>query len=178
MKMSDINKYLLLTLLIHRRTKEKYYKDFEDFKRTDFEKLKKGLWLHIDEIPDDFLKRIEQSYFWPPWRFNDIAGFVEIKLENPWTIVADIYKYRGRYSKKKPFLYYPVYASKNFEPNNDSSLKIAIKKLVRLTQSRFETKRWKIEFDELYSDNIDYFSILKNRGVETADTRKYIKYQI
>ncbi len=176
--MFDYKNNLLLTLLIHRRSKEKYYKDFEDFKRADFQKLIKDLWIPIDEIPDDFLKRIEQSYFWPPWRFNDIAGYVEIRLENPWTIVADVYKNTGRYSKKKSFLFHPVYASENIEPNNLESLKNAIKKLVSLTQSRFQTRRWKIEFDEVFSDNIDYFSILKKRGVETEDTRKYVEFQI
>ena len=116
--MSDRNR--LMTLLIHRRTREKYYRDHDKF----VDKQKK--WLEsIRHEPFEALPKDRQIYyldrwFWPPWRFNDIVGFAEIEMETPWTVIGHLYLPEGRVTSatKKPLFLNYACTSADFEPGN------------------------------------------------------------
>ena len=97
---------ILLTILIHRRTREKYYLEHE------LHVAKQKAWLEdirqepIDAIPKDRQTHSLDSWFWPPWRFNDIDGFAEVELETPTDIIGHLYLPEGRISRvtKKPLM--------------------------------------------------------------------------
>ena len=92
-------------------------------------------------------------------------GFAEIVLENDWTIIANLYLKRGRYSYKKPFLldYDYACATEHFEPGNLKSLQNSIREITKQIKRHIRPKRWVLEFDEAVVNNTDFFAILEER---------------
>ena len=79
---------LLLTLLIHRYSREKYYQK-HDLHVAKQKKRLEGLRQEpFDALPKDRQTQYLDQWFWPPWRFNNIAGFAEIELETDFTVIA------------------------------------------------------------------------------------------
>jgi hypothetical protein len=165
----------LLTLLVHQRTKEKYYKDHEHYIQKEMKKVEKNHGEPFQELarkhPNLFSK---DNWFWAPWRFNNIVGFVEIRLENPWTIIADLYQQDGRYYRKKPYLLNYATSSIEFIPNNLNSLQKSIEELIKELDKLFSIKHYVLEYDLVLINHIDFLEVLKRRGVNLEDNRSYL----
>jgi hypothetical protein len=96
---------VLLTLLIHRRTREKYYQEHNQHIAMQKAWLEEIRHEPFESMPKDRQTYYLDSWFWPPWRFNDIVGFAEIELETPTEIIGHLYMpERSTRVTKKPLL--------------------------------------------------------------------------
>jgi hypothetical protein len=162
---------LLLTLLIHRSTREKYYHDHD----TYVEKQKK--WLEsinkqpFGTLPLDTQTKITDTWFWPPWRFNDLVGFAEIELENDWTVVGHLYLPEGRVRKgtKKPLLLNFVCASANFKQDDLNGLQEAIIEVAEQLQSIVAKRKWKLEFGRDLVEHTDFLAMISARKMNNVE---------
>jgi len=156
---------LLLTLFIHRYSREHYYKKFDEW----VEKQKafiESIWKEpFTNLPEERQSYYRNQWFWAPWRYNNLVGFAEIVLENDWTIISNLYLKRGRYSYKKPFLleYDYACASAEFEPGDIESLREAIFDIAKQIEVIIKPKKWKLEFDEAVVSQTNFFAILEER---------------
>ena len=154
----------ILTLLIHFRTREEYYKDFQKAKRREIELLEKGLGRLYMELSESFKHYMEEEFSWPPWRFNDIVGYAVIRFENDWTMVADLYLPQNRItrtSKAKSFHLNYVVTETHLETLDLPHIRIAIYKLITQLEEILKKKKWHLEFDRSLIDNTDFLAILK-----------------
>ncbi len=157
------NQTLLLTLLIHRRTKEKYYKDHDQYVEKQKDLLEKSWHEPFTALADERKAYFLDLWFWSPWRFNDIVGYAEIEMETPWSIIGHLYIQEGRISTRKPFMLNYACASAECEPGDLHSLREAIVEVVHDLQCILGKNR-KIEFDRSIVDHTDYISLLKARN--------------
>lgn len=156
---------LLLTLLIHRYSREKYYQ------KHDLRVSKQKKWLEgirqesFDDLPKDRQTQYLDQWFWPPWRFNNIVGFAEIELETEWTVIGHLYLPEGRYTcvEKKSLLLNYACASAQFEQNNLNSLRRAIVEVAEQMQSIVAERKWIIEFDEEMVEYTDFLKMINDR---------------
>jgi hypothetical protein len=159
------NDNLLLTLLIHRYPREKYYQ------KHDLDVAKQKKWLEgirqesFDALPKDRQSQYLDQWFWLPWRFNDIVGFAEIELETDWTVIGHLYLPEGRYTpvKKKSLVLDYACASTQFEQNNLDSLRQAIIEVAEQMQSIVAKRKWNLEFDEEIVKYTDFLKMINER---------------
>jgi hypothetical protein len=140
-------RYLLLILPIHRSSYDKYYADHDKYvinMKAKLNKIYKYYDLSFDKLSEESKARFEERWFYPPWIFNDIIGFLNIGSDYDGRLSGDIYLkrkyfhkesfqrvYMKYYStlKKNQFLYYSTkmpnyYIDLN---NNYSYIKAALK---------------------------------------------------
>ena len=117
---------LLLTLVVHKNTEAQYYHKHDLFAARQKKQLEE-----IRKEPFESLLKDRQSFyldtwFWPPWRFNDIAGFAEIELETAWTVSGHLYLPKGWASVKKPLYLNFACASASFEKDSLAGLRAGV----------------------------------------------------
>ena len=152
---------VLLTLLIHRRTKEEYYQEH------DLHIAKQKAWLKdirrepFDSMPEDKRTHYLDSWFWPPWRFNDIVGFAELELETPTDIIGHLYLPKGRITKvtKKPLLLNYACASVHFENDDLQSLQDAIFEVIEQLNSLVRKRKWILEINQEVIEHTDFLAM-------------------
>ena len=157
---------VLLTLLIHQDTRYQYYhkhdlyvaeqkKRVEGFRQEPFDALSEEKQIHYLD-----------TWFWPPWRFNNIVGFAEIELETDSTVVGHLYLPEGRATKveKKPLLLNFACASASFEQDNLQSLREAIVAVTEQLKSILAERNWKLEFSEESVYHTDYLMMIRERN--------------
>ena len=156
---------LLLTLLVHRYSREQYYHKHD----LHVEKQKK--WLEgirkesFDNLPKDRQTYYLDGWFWPPWRFNDIAGFAEIEMETEWTVIGHLYLPEGRFTRveKKPILLNYACASAQFEQDNLNSLRQSIIEVAKQLQMIVAERKWLLEFREEMVKFTDFLEMMNER---------------
>ena len=158
---------LLLTLLIHQYKEEQYY-----FKH-DLYVSKQKKWLEeirnepFDSLPADRQTYYLDSWFWPPWKFNNIVGFAEIERETEWTVVGQLYLPKGRASRvmKKPLFLNFVSASAGFERGNLQSLQEAIINTAEQMKSIVEKHKWVLDFYPEMVKYTDFLAMIRERNI-------------
>ena len=156
---------LLLTLLVHRYSREQYYH------KHDLHVAKQKKWLEgirqesFNDLPQGRQTYYLDQWFWPPWRFNNIVGFAEIELETDWTVIGHLYLPEGRYTRveKKSLLLNYACASAQFEQNNLNSLRKSIVEVVKQMQSIVGERKWILEFDEEMVEYTDFLKMIDER---------------
>ena len=103
----------LLTLLVHLRNREQYYDEHTAFVEKQWRDLRQTNALLSDEEFDAWRERHrseqEARWFWPPWRYNDIVGYVRVYYDGGQRVVAEAYLPKKRISrqlKRKEFYWY------------------------------------------------------------------------
>jgi len=103
----------LLTLLVHLRTETQYYEQHAAVVEKRWRDLRQTNALLSDEEFEAWRRRHcseqEARWFWPPWRYNDIVGYVRVYYDGGQRIVADAYLPKKRISrqlKRKEFYHY------------------------------------------------------------------------
>jgi hypothetical protein len=153
---------LLLTLLVHRQTRENYYRDH------DLYVAKQKAWLEeIRQEPFDAMPEERQTYyldtwFWAPWRFNNIVGFAEIELETQTDIVGHLYMpERMTRVTKKPLLLNYACAAAHFEKDDLQSLRTAIFKVIKQLKSMLKDRKWILEVNQELINHTDFLAMIK-----------------
>ena len=160
------NRRVLLTLHVHRRTRDKYYLEH------DLYVVKQKAWLEeilqepFESIPHDRQTYYLDIWFWPPWRFNDIVGFAEIELETSTELIGHLYLPKGRVSRatKKPLFLNYACASAQFEKDDLQSLQNAIREIAQQLKSIVKERKWILEIRQELINNIDFLAMIKEMG--------------
>jgi len=160
----------LLTLLIHRRTREQYKRDHDKFVAKQKRLLEALRGQPFDALPHERQVDYLDRWFWPPWRFNDLAGFAEIELETPWTVIGHMDLPEGRVAAatKKPLLLDYACTTANCEENDERSLRTAIIDVAKQLQQQLSKRKWRLEFD---SAMLEYTDFLSTVAVNEEDLR-------
>jgi len=93
-------RYSLFFLPIHHYTYKKYYQRHDEYVRKEKEKMNKEWDQPFDKLSENTLISWENMWYWPPWKFNDIVGYLEIGTEGGDCLTADVYLKRKHLPRK------------------------------------------------------------------------------
>jgi hypothetical protein len=88
------------SLPIYKRDHEKYNEDHEEDlgkRKIHFSNL---CGTPFDELNKDLKYSMEQRWYWPPWKFNDIVGYLNIGMDGGNCLTADIFLRRKYFPRK------------------------------------------------------------------------------
>lgn len=57
----------------------------------------------FDQFSENYKRLLTMSWWWPPWKFNDIVGYLEIGTDGGTCLTADIYLKRKYLPKGHPY---------------------------------------------------------------------------
>lgn len=135
----SVLRYSLITLLIHHYSYEKYYQRHDEY----VEKENKKSGVPFEQLSEISRKRREDLWWWPPWKFNDIVGFIEIGMDIGDYLTADIYLKRkylprdhvnrriGFRSRTHEFLYFIETNKVPVREKKNESYLIALNKVLK-----------------------------------------------
>lgn len=86
-------------LPIHRRSYEAYYEAHKKWEEPRRQEVEKDWGKSFDNLPTRVQVQWNEMWFWPPWRFNDIAGFLDIGMDGGTCLTANIYLKRKFFPK-------------------------------------------------------------------------------
>lgn len=159
---------VLLTLLIHRRTREKYQDEHEQYIESQKVWLEEIHQESFESLPEDRQIHYLNSWSRPPWRFNDIVGFAEVELENSTSMIAHLYvPDRTTRVTKKPFLLNYACASAHFDENNLKSLRSAIFDIIAQLELLIKDRKWVLEVNSELINHVDFLAMIEE--LENAD---------
>ena len=95
-------RYVLLALPIHRRSFAAYYQAHDrevQAHRTELEREWGGQ--PFDELPAHIRLAWKDRFYWPPWFFNDIVGFLKIGTAED-ALLADVFLQRRFFPPTAP----------------------------------------------------------------------------
>ena len=87
----SVLRYSFFSLPIHCYSHEKYYQRHDEYVKKQTIEFARHSPVPLDELSEDTRASFEQLVWWPPWKFNDIVGFVEIGTDAGYEIAATIY---------------------------------------------------------------------------------------
>jgi hypothetical protein len=96
-------RYVLLTLPIHRRSFADYYRHHDEevaARREEVEREWGGQ--PFDELPPHIRLYWKDQWHWPPWFFNDAAGYVKVGSDGESSLLADLFLERRYFPPTAP----------------------------------------------------------------------------
>jgi hypothetical protein len=96
-------RYVLLALPIHRRSFAEYYEQHDREVRARREELERE-WggQPFDELPAHIRLAWKDRWYWPPWFYNDIAGYVKIGSDGGDALLGDVFLARRFFPPTAP----------------------------------------------------------------------------
>lgn len=122
---------------------EKYYQRHDEYVEREKKKVERDWRTPFDQLSESNKRWLEDFLWWPPWKFNDIVGFVEIGMDIGDCLTADIFLKRkylpkthpsrrsGRKKKTHDFLYYCEIHKVTVRGEDNKSYLEALKKIIR-----------------------------------------------
>ena len=98
----SIVRYPLFFLPIHHYTYETYYKRQKDYEEKEKKKHEKNYGEPFDKLSDSQKRWYENYWWWPPWKFNDVIGYLDIGTDGGDCLTADIFLKRKYLPKGHP----------------------------------------------------------------------------
>ena len=95
-------RYVLLTLPIHRRSFARYYEEHDREVRSHRAELERE-WGGgaFEELPPHVRLAWKDRWYWPPWYFNDIVGYLKIGSADD-AVLADLFLERRYFPPTAP----------------------------------------------------------------------------
>jgi hypothetical protein len=157
----SILRYPLFFLPIHHYTRKKYYQRHDEHVKKEKRKEEKDWGEPFEKLSEENRSWLERSWWWPPWKFNDIVGYLDIGTDIGNCLTADIYLKRKYLPKehhykriRKPNDFLPFRGISRFpvrERKNDvylSALDDLIAKAKKVIKKRNRTfELWLPPFD-------------------------------
>jgi len=157
----------LLTLFVHLRSYEQYYKEQKEFAERYIQDMAMRSTSALDSL-DESIKYwrkkadhdpyfYDRNLFWPPWRYNDIVAFVKIYYDGGSRILANIYypnKRVSRQLKRKSFFYQCDFQMPLLELSN-KEIRKGINTLIEELDKYFNKRKWHLEYDKELISCID-----------------------
>ena len=169
---------LIATLLVHLRTQEQYEREAE----ADWEKKWNAVRAPCETDGEFYARREEQSatFRWPPWRFNDVVGFVEIIYDGGTRLMSMGHLPKERISrqlKRKTFYhvasgYGKITDVHMMRPFTQTILREALSDLLRDTDEWFAEQGRHLEYDPHWFGCLDVKKLLdlRPRSADRAAT--------
>lgn len=92
----------LLTLPVHKRTREKYYQEHDEWMERQKPAVEKSWRCSFEELPPHIRIHWQDRWYWPPWFFNDVVGFVQFGCDEDGAATADVYLKRRYFRLSSP----------------------------------------------------------------------------
>jgi hypothetical protein len=154
----------IVTLLVHLRTRDRYYEEHDAFVEEEWRyRRETGPWSSDEEF-DAWRERnrahFEQYWFWPPWRYNDIVGYVHVYYDGGQRVVAEAYLPKKRISrqlKRKEFYWYGKIGEGWMSKVDNEGLRQAIMAAVKQASRRLAERRTPLhlEYDFHFIECLD-----------------------
>ena len=162
-------KKLIATLLVHLRTQQQYEEENQaslQKKVSEWQTTMGGLaeWLESEQG-----KGLIAHWWWPPWRFNDIVGFVEIVYDGGTRLMSIGHLPRKRISrqlKHKTFYHYgvPGYGKITdvhmMRPFTEKIVREALSELLSDTDQWFSERGLHLECDHYWFECLDVKTLI------------------
>jgi len=163
----------LLTLFVHLRSYEQYYKEQKEFAEKyiqDMAMRSLSAFGSLDDSVNYWRKKADHDpwfhdqLFCPPWRYNDIVAFVKIYYDGGSRILANIYypnKRVSRQLKRKSFFYQCDFQMLLLELSN-KEIRNGINSLIEELDEFFNKRKWHLEYDKELISCIDFKKLIRS----------------
>lgn len=94
----------LIFLPIHRHSKKDYYEKHRKWVQPKKEHIEEQYGKPFNQLSHETQVQWEMRWYWPPWKFNDIVGYLDIGMDGGDCMTADIYlkrKWLPRHLKRR-----------------------------------------------------------------------------
>lgn len=98
----SVLRYSLFFLPIHHYTREKYYQRQDEYSEKQKRETEKAWGMPFEQLSEHYKRLLTNSWWRPPWKFNDIVGYLEIGTDGGTCLTADIYLKRKHLPKEHP----------------------------------------------------------------------------
>lgn len=175
--------YPLFFLPIHRHTQSKYYKKEKEYIEKQKREFEKTSYAPFDQISYEDKIRWLDRWVRPPWKFNDIVGYLDIGINFGNDLTAVIYLKRKCFPRsdgirrgattleKNEFLYFcevnriPIKNRNSNESYLQALGKILYETKKILIQSNRKYKIWTPHFDFGCFNFIEAFKQIKEKSI-------------
>lgn len=173
----------LFLLPIHRSTYENYYQRHDERVLVKKKELE-AYGTKFDQLSRDRQVLWEEMWFWPPWKFNDIVGYLDIGVDVHQCMAGTIYLKRKHFSKESwerrsrhrtslensQFLWYGTVGNISVNANHNSSFFSALSQVLDEARSTIKqrNRNFKLWIPPFGFDCIDFVKAYKQ-------TKKKIK---
>jgi len=97
----SILRYPLLSFPIHHYSYKEYYERHVLYVEKEKKWVEKGSPGPFDEFSEGAKFTWEETWWWPPWKFNDIVGYLEVGMDIGRSLTGDIYLKRKYFPKDR-----------------------------------------------------------------------------
>jgi len=87
----SVLRYPLFFIPVHHYTYERYYQRHDEYVEREKKKVEKMWGQPFNQISDENKRWLEEFWWWPPWKFNDIVGYLDIGMDIGNCLTADIF---------------------------------------------------------------------------------------
>ncbi len=94
--------YSFLSLPIHHYSREEYYKRHSVYVEKEKNRITGPRDVPFEQRSESDKRSWERIWEWPPWKYNDIVGFVEIGMDIGSCMTADLYLRMKYFPKEHP----------------------------------------------------------------------------
>ena len=95
-------RYFLITLPIHRRSFARYYAEHDREVESLKPEIEKEWGQPFEELPPHIRLYWQDQWYWPPWYFNDVVGFLRIGSDGESAMVGDLFLKRRHFPTTAP----------------------------------------------------------------------------
>ena len=95
-------RYFLLTFPIHRRPFDDYYQAHDREVEGLRPEIEREWGLPWEELPPHIRLYWQDQWYWPPWYFNDIAGYLRFGSDGKDSLAGDLFLQRGYFPEIAP----------------------------------------------------------------------------
>jgi hypothetical protein len=144
--------YSFFSLPIHHYSRDEYHKRHNIYVEKEKKRIMGPRDIPFEQRSESDKRSWERIWMWPPWKYNDIVGFLEIGMDIGDHMTADIYlqkKYfpkellggRGfEYFKPKEFLYYHEISKKIVRKRDNLAYFENIKRIIEEAESEIRKR--------------------------------------
>ena len=162
----------LLTLFVHLRSYEQYYKEQKEFVDRYIQNVARSGLSAFDSLDDSikyWRKKADDPFFydrklfWPPWKYNDIVAFVRVYYDGGSRILGEIYHPNKRVSrqlKKKSFFWQDYKFEVFLSILSNKEIRKGINCLIEELDKFFNKRKWHLEYDKELISCIDFKKLI------------------
>ncbi len=92
----------LLILPIHRRSFDRYYADHDRHVEHQVPEVERDWGRSFDQLPTHIRIHWKDRWYWPPWFFNDVVGFLKLGMTGEDELAGDIFLKRRHFPLTAP----------------------------------------------------------------------------
>jgi hypothetical protein len=95
-------RYFLIHFPIHRRSFAEYYAEHDREVATLEPEIEREWGAPFDELPPHIRLYWKDQWYWPPWYFADVVGYLRVGSDGGSSLVADLFLERRYFPPTAP----------------------------------------------------------------------------